>query len=124
VFCRDPSMDENDDGPRYERFLREAEPLFLPKRPVGHIITGRLEKYRGATVDWLRRHGIQFESLTMMPFATKAERMASGGRGQWKAERLKETGAEFMLESCPKQAGIIARETGLPVWCTRTQALA
>lgn len=124
VLCRDNSKAENDDGPRYARFLRDAEPLFVPQRPIGHIVTGRLEKYRSETVDWLRRNKVQFESLTMMQFATKAERMAHGGRGQWKAEQVKRLGLEFFIESCPKQAGIIAREAGIPVWCMETQGLA
>lgn len=124
VLCRDPTREENDDGPRYERFLAGAEPLFLPQRPIGHIVTGRLEKYRAPTEAWLRRHGVEFESLTMMPYASKAERMAVGGRGQWKAGVAKERGVELFIESDPKQAGIIAKAAGVPVWCTGTQALA
>lgn len=124
VFCRDPTREENDDGPRYRRFLLNAEPLFLPTREIGHIITCRLEKYRPECEDWLARHGIQHSGLHMMQYETKAERMEHGGRGQWKAERLIETGADMMIESCPKQAKIIHRETGLPVWCIGTQSLA
>ncbi len=124
VLCRDPTNEENDDGPRYERFLAEAEPLFLPKRPVAHIITGRLEKYRPICEDWLKRHGVQFSQMHMMKHANKAERMAAGGRGQWKAGIMQKVQAEFFIESCPKQASIIAKHTGLPVWCTRTQSLA
>jgi orotate phosphoribosyltransferase len=124
VFCRDPSKEENDDGARYLRFIDTAEPLFIPTRPIGHIVTGRLEKYRAATDAWLRRYGIQYSSMTMMPFATKQERMAHGGRGQWKAEKFSQIGAEFFIESDRKQAGIIAAASGLPVWCVKTQSLA
>lgn len=124
VFCRDPLKVENDDGPAYARFLCDAEPVFLPRRPIGHVVTCRLEKYRAATEDWLRRHGVQFQGLHMMPFATKAERMAAGNRGGWKAGIIRKLGVEMFIESCPKQAGIIAREAGVSVWCTRTQALA
>jgi hypothetical protein len=124
VLCRDPVKAENDDGPAYERFLAEAEPLFLPQRRVGHIVTCRLERYRAATEAWLRRHGVSFEGLHMMPYATKAERMAAGNRGGWKASVIRSLEVEMFIESCPKQAAIIAREAGVPVWCTRTQALA
>lgn len=128
VLCRDPTKEENDDGPRYLEFMRTAEPLFLPSRPLGHIVTGRLERYRAETIDQLHRHGVQFESLTMMPYASKNERMnamrQAGGRGGWKAQHVKRLGVEMFVESSPKQAGIIARETGVPVWCTETQALA
>ncbi|MFX8227120.1 hypothetical protein ABTL27_19780, partial [Acinetobacter baumannii] len=54
VLCRDNTKAENDDGPLYARFLRDAEPVFVPQRPIGHIVTGRLEKYRPETLDWLR----------------------------------------------------------------------
>lgn len=128
VICRDCTKAENDDGPRYATFLADVEPLFVPTRPIGHIVTARAEKYRNETENWLKRHGVQFGTLHMTPFHTKAERMDAmrfaGGRGGWKAGIVKETGVEFFIESCPKQAGIIAREAGVPVWCTRTQALA
>lgn len=124
VLCRDPTKQENDDGPLYERFIRKAEPLHLPKRPVAHIVTGRLEKYRAGCEEWLHRHGVEFGQLHMMQHSNKAERMAAGGRGQWKAEIMRDVQAEFFIESCPKQASIIAKHTGLPVWCTGTQSLA
>jgi uncharacterized HAD superfamily protein len=124
VLCRDPTKEENDDGERYIRFIRKAPPLFLPKRPVGHIVTCRLERYRSETEAQLQRYGVEFRQLHMMQHATKAERMKAGVRGQWKAGIVKEVGAEFFIESCPKQAGIIAREAGVPVWCMGTQSLA
>lgn len=128
VLCRDNTKAENDDGPRYARFLSDVEPLFIPQRPIGHIITGRAEKYRGETESWLKRHGVQFEQLHMTPFHTKAERMSAmkfaGGRGAWKGRIAAEIGVELFIESCPKQSAIIAREAGIPVFCTRTQALA
>lgn len=124
VLCRDPTKIENDDGPRYEEFLHRAEPAFVPQRPIGHIVTGRLEKYRPHSEAWLRRRGIEWAAMTMMPYATKVERMAVGGRGQWKAGIVKQLGLEFFLESNPRQAHIISREAGIPVWCTETQELA
>lgn len=128
VLCRDPDKSENDDGPRYVEFLKNAEPLFIPRRPIGHIVTGRLEKYRGETEGWLNRHGIEFQALHMTPFHSKQERMSAmkfaGGRGGWKARIVRELGVEMFIESCPKQAGIIAREAQIPVFCTRTRCLA
>lgn len=124
VLCRDPTNVENDDGPRYMDFLYRAEPLLLPTRPIGHIVTGRLERYRAQTEAWLSTHGVTYDSLTMMPYPTKAARMEAmrerGGRGGWKAEHVKRLGVELFIESSRKQAGIIARETGTPVFCTET----
>ncbi len=123
VFCRDPSNHENDDGERYLHFLEHAEPLFLPQRPIGTIVTGRLEKNRKPTESYLIRHGVTHSGLVMCPHATKAERMAAGGRGAWKAEIMTNLGAEMFIESNPKQARIIASRTGRPVWCTSTSQL-
>ena len=123
VFCRDPTNEENDDGPKYQEFINTVRPLFIPERPIGHIITGRLEKYRDSTDKWLKKHGISYRAMHMMPFETKAERMAVGGRGHWKAKILTELGSEFFIESNPKQAEIISRLSGRPVWCTSTQSV-
>lgn len=127
VLCRDPTNAENDDGPCYRHFIETAEPLFLPTRPIGHIITGRLEKFRSGTEAWLERQGVECLQLHMAPFHSKAARMvamkSAGGRGGWKARLALEIGVEMFIESCPKQSGIIAREAKLPVWCTRTQSL-
>lgn len=121
VLCRDPTNEENDDGPRYEHFLSNVEPLFLPTRPIGHIITGRLEKYRTLTEKWLSDKGVVYESLTMMPYADKKERMARGDRGGWKAKEALKRGVEMFVESSDKQARIIAKEANIPVWCTLSQ---
>ncbi len=121
VFCRDPTNHENDDGPRYVQFLQTAPTLFRPERPIGTIVTGRLEKYRRETEAYLARQGITYAGLVMCPYATKAERMAAGGRGSWKAEVMANLGAEFFIESDPKQARIIAQRTNRPVYCTSTQ---
>lgn len=124
VFCRDCRNHENDDGPEYLKFLNGAEPLFIPQREIGHIVTARLEKYRPQTEAWLARYGIKFQSLTMMPYKDKGERMAAGNRGGWKASVAKEKGVEFFIESSPSQASKIAKEANIQVWCTETQSLA
>lgn len=127
VFCRDPSKAENDDGDGYRAFLRDVEPLFLPLRPIGHVITSRLEKFRPETEEWLHRHGIEYLQLHMLDLPSKAARMREmktrpGGRGGWKAEICRAVGVEMMIESCPKQARIISREARIPVFCTGTMS--
>src|SRR3546814_8121143 len=116
VLCRDNTKAENDDGPRYAEFLANAEPLFIPQRAIGHIITGRAEKYRAETEAWLHRHGIQFASLKMTPWETKGERMEAmrsiGGRGAGKAGHAERLGAVMCMESCSKQGGVIAGSGG------------
>lgn len=130
VLCRDPRGDENDDGPRYLEWMASTEPLFVPLRPIGHIITSRLEKYRKPTEAWLAKQGIKYQSLTMLDLPDKRARMSAmkidGGRGGWKGRefmrlRKQHPELEMMIESCPKQARIIARTAGIPVFCTQSQ---
>lgn len=125
VLCRDPAKHENDDGPAYLNFIANAEPLFIPQREIGHIVTSRLERYRKPTMAWLRKHGITYASLTMLDLPDKRARMSAmkvdGGRGGWKAREAARLGVEMMIESCPKQASIISRIARIPVFCTQTQ---
>lgn len=132
VLCRDPERHENDDGEAYRAWMRRTEPLFVPLRPIGHIITSRLEKYRVETEEFLHRHSIQYASLTMLDLPDKRARMTAmkvdGGRGGWKARqflKLREHAPELemFIESCPKQSRIIARTAGIPVFCTQTQSV-
>lgn len=120
VLCRDPVKGENDDGPRYLQFIREAEPMYLPQRRVHAIVTARLDRYREETAKWLERHGVEYGALIMMEHATKAERMAAGGRGAWKAEQAKALGVEMFVESNVGQARTIAANARIAVYCPTT----
>ena len=120
VLCRDPTPEENDDGPRYRAFLRTVEPRLHPQYPIGCLITSRLEKYRPETEDWLRRGGIAYGKLLMMPYATAAERHAAGAYGRFKGERYRELAElRFFVESEPWQAEEIARVSGKGVFCPK-----
>lgn len=124
VFCPDPTNAENDDGPRYLEFIRTAPPLFRPRRPIGWIVTARLEKYRAETEAWLHRQGVTFAGLVMMDLPDKAARMEAGNRAGFKAKAYQALGpkyAELFVESNPRQAAKIAAMTGKPVWCTSSQ---
>ena len=122
VLCRDPSSAENDDGPAYARFIDNVEPRFLPQRPVGWIMTARLEKYRAPTEAWLQRHGVEYTALIMLDLPDKAARIEQGNRGRWKGERYAELGdAELFVESDRRQVRKIVRHSGKPAWCTDTQ---
>lgn len=127
VLCRDPSKVENDDGHSYRDFCLNAAPLFIPHRPIGHVITSRLEKWRPETEQWLSDRGIQYLQLHMLDLPDKATRLREmktrpGGRGGYKAKIAREVGIEMMIESCPKQSRIISREAGIPVFCTGTMS--
>lgn len=123
VFCVDPTEAENDDGPRYSRFLETAQPLFRPTRPLGHIVSARLEKYRGLTEGWLAANGIEYTRLHLIDLPSQAERRRLGAHSSHKARVYRETQAFLFYESDPSQAAEIAELSGRPVLCTADMEL-
>jgi len=118
VLCRDPTDEENDDGPNYLEFIRDVPARATPAFRIGTLVTCRLEKYRPATVDWLNRNGITFGELVMMPYDTKAERLEAGRHAEFKAEAYESARAAVFIESTAGQARDIADITGRPVIST------
>lgn len=116
VLCMDPTVDQNDDGPRYESFLLNAVPLARPSYPIGHLVTSRLERYREHTESWLRDNGVQFNHLHMLDLPSAAERRRLGVHSSFKAaiySSLLET--NLFIESESAQAAEIAQIAGKPV---------
>lgn len=75
ILCQDCPPGSDDDGPRYLEFIRNAKPLYVPRRtPVPLIVTARIEKYRAETVAWMERHGIKCRNLVMHPASSLHER--------------------------------------------------
>ncbi|HXG47021.1 MAG TPA: orotate phosphoribosyltransferase, partial [Methylomirabilota bacterium] len=123
VLCRDPSGEENDDGPRYREFLRSVEPRFVPSEEIGWLVTGRLEKYRSETEEWLRRHGIRYRELRMLDVPDMQTRRETGAAVAFKAEQYRRTGAELFIESDPRQAAEIAARARRHVIATDSMQL-
>lgn len=118
VLCLDPTEEENDDGVRYAEFLTSVPVRARPAFRVGTLVTNRLERYRSQTEAWLHRNGIRYDRLVMMPYATKAERIAAGRHGAFKAEVYQAAGALVFIESSATQAQEIADIAVRPVICT------
>lgn len=123
VLCDDPTVAENDDGENYRQFLDNAEPLIVPSKEIGWLVTCRLEKYRQNTEDWLRRHGIRYRHLIMMDHPDAASRRAAGNYAHFKAAAYRKTGAHLFIESSPAQAVEIARRSGRSVFCFETREM-
>ncbi len=123
VLCVDPIDADNDDGIRYREFLRSAQPLFRPTRPLGHIVSARLEKYRALTEEWLVRNGVQYGQLHLIDLPNQAERRRLRAHGSHKARVYRETGASLFYESDLTQAREIAQLSDKPVLCTADMAL-
>lgn len=117
VLCVDPTAYDNDDGPRYEKFLANAKPLFRPTLRIGHIVSARLEKYRALTEDWLAANDISYGKLHLVDLPSKAERIRLGAHCSHKIRVYRETNASMFYESDPGQAREIATGSGRPVLC-------
>jgi len=120
VLCEDPTLEQNDDGPKYLDFIKNAKPLFIPRYPICAVVTSRLEKYRAETENWLKKHGIKYRFLFMLN-ATAQERRSKGLHASFKAKiykRLK--GTVCFIESDPTQASEIAKLSGKQCICVST----
>lgn len=123
ILCLDPTDEENDDGVCYEKFLASAKTLFRPTQRIGHIVSARLEKYRGQTESWLAQAGIRYGQLHLIDLPSAAERIRLGAHSTHKAKVYVETGAQLFYESDLRQAQEIARISGKPVLCTADMSM-
>jgi uncharacterized HAD superfamily protein len=122
VLCFDPDA-YDDDGPFYQRAMATAKPLHIPTCPVGGLITGRLERWRGITETWLASKGVQYSELIMYPADTARERRQHRSIAGWKGGVLKAARYQFMIESSVRQSPDIASLSGKPVLCLEDEHL-
>ena len=114
ILCEEPTAPDSDtEG--YERFLREAKPRWLPRAlAIPLIVTGRLEKYRAVTEEWLSKWGVRYDRLIMSPARSWQER---GDIAQMKAAAYAGSQCGFFFESDPDQAARIFAAVKRPVIC-------
>jgi orotate phosphoribosyltransferase len=125
ILCCDCPLGDDDDGPRYERFLKNAPPLYLPRRvPIPLIVTARLNKYRPQTEEWLQRHSVTVKKLVMGPWATLADRRRDDVAAfkaehfdKWAASHRAKPAPLMFVESDDRQAQKIAAITQRLVIC-------
>lgn len=117
ILCHDPTLEENDDGERYDAFLGSARPLVVPTKRVHTLVTSRLEKHRAQTHTWLAAHGILYDRLEMLDLPDAATRRRLGAHAPFKAQVYRRSSAELFIESEQAQAEFIARRAGKDVLC-------
>ena len=117
VLCEDPTAEQNDDGPKYIEFLKNAKPKFIPTVKIKTLISCRLEKYRKLTEEWLKRHGIEYENLILLNLPNGASRRKWGKYGEYKASEYKKADYLLFIESSLNEARIIKEKTGKSVFC-------
>lgn len=117
LLCNDPTDEQNDDGPQYERFLLEARPLYPCTRRIATLVSARLEKYRDLTERWLAANNIRYNELILLDLPDKATRVHLGIHASFKADIYKARPHTLFIESNPRQAADIARLAAKPVLC-------
>jgi orotate phosphoribosyltransferase len=115
ILCRDPLPEENDDAEAYQRFLSTAEPIYVPTKRIGWLVTCRLEKYRRLTEKWLADHRIEYDELIMLQLPNKDARIRAACHASFKARAYESTDAGLFVESSHSQATEIMRLTGKEV---------
>jgi hypoxanthine phosphoribosyltransferase len=123
VFCLDPPDERNEE--RYLNYIANATPLFIPRAPIGGIVTYRLNKNREITEKWLKEQGIKYDKLFMFNANSWDERAAiNPSPGKYKAECYGDFPQyKLFIESDEDQALQIASITHKPVLCVKTNRL-
>jgi len=122
IFCDNIPIDVCEDEERYTKYLQEIIPYShrIPKLfKASKLVTGRLEKYRGITENWLRRYGFNYDELVMFPTEREAERNANHFQvvGEYKAEIFNSDKQRYFVESEPSEAKVIKSLTSKTVIC-------
>ncbi len=118
VLCEDCTIDDNDDGENYLKFIRNANPLYKPTEKVYAIVSNRLEKYREETERWLSINGIEYGKLVLLDLPNKAERVKIDAGTDHKGFYFKNASeSELFIESSFNQSLSISRVSGKPVYC-------
>lgn len=116
LLCKNPPDDRNIEA--YEKYLPNAIPMIVPTTKIGAFVTYRLEKYRGVTEEWLRKHGIEYGQLHMFNAPDRDTRNGTMSPAKFKSIIYKDaTWAQIFCESDADQAEKIFKRTGKPVFC-------
>jgi adenine/guanine phosphoribosyltransferase-like PRPP-binding protein/uncharacterized HAD superfamily protein len=124
VLCEDWNDDPNEDKEKYLSFLENAKPYMIPHYYIDFIITARMEGYRAQTVEWLKKHNVQYGKLIMWTGINKEDRgvMHHSDYKIDKINRLMPPDGIF-IESSYSQAKRIFEKTNRQVICTDTMEL-
>jgi len=118
VLTQDVPDWANDDGEKYINYLKNQKPMYVPDREIAILVTGRLEKYRNITEEWLKNHKIKYRKLIMLNLPNNYER-AKIKVGEFKAQVYKQSGLGLFIESDFNEASTIFDLTKKPVFCTK-----
>jgi uncharacterized HAD superfamily protein len=123
ILCEDPKLTENLDKRKYEDFLLNAVPKFLPTQRIKYLVTCRNEKYRAQTMEWLEKYHIEYDRLIMLKSEQRKPIMLNSDYGKYKGEFYKSTECFIFLESNYEQAVEISNVSQRQVFCLENRTL-
>lgn len=123
VLCQDPSIRQNDDGKKYYDFLLNAGPKIIPTQKVGKLVSGRIEKYRKETEEWLAKHKVAYGELCLIPADSAIERRNNFDHAKFKADIYRKSKCFLFIESSYEQAVQICHYAGKQVFCVENKKL-
>ena len=118
VLTEEVPHEYDTDDEKYIDFISNQRPIYVPETPIGIIVTGRLIKYKDVTVDWLKRHNIQFQGIVMLNLPDKDAR-DSFNVGEYKGKVYLQSNAGLFIESNYNEARTIKSVANKPVYCTQ-----
>ncbi len=118
VLYREPQASEGDEDAYAER-LAHVEPLHLPTKPVGWLVSSGPETRRAPLQAWLADHNVRYEELILAAKGARPE----AGDASFKADVYRKTGARMFIEGDAGRAADIANLSGRPVLCMDTREM-
>lgn len=122
VLCTDFKGDLGNETFYVEEFLKQVKPYLIPQWKIDIILTGRHEKYRKVTEEWLDHNGVRWDKLIMNPSTGSR----NGPHSVFKANTLFDMHlpeGTLCIESSFDEALAIYNKTGHQVICTDTNQL-
>ena len=122
IFCPNVPIEVAIDEEKYIEWITNVKPYLhtIPKLfKASKIVTGRLEKYRDITENWLRKHNFNYKELIMFPTERQKERDSDHFFvvGNYKGEIFAKSDDNFFIESELSEANIIRKHTNKVVLC-------
>lgn len=115
VFSPNVPISECLDDDKYEKYISNVEPFYhrLPKAKykLKAIVTGRTDRFRKITEQWLEKHNIEYQDLIMFPAEREKERNRDHVQevGKYKADIYRKFNVAYFMES-EKSEGLVIRE--------------
>ena len=123
VLCDDSPCFSTYDEKVYLESIKLAKPYLIPHWTIDAIITGRLEKYRPETEQWLKENKVKYNKLIMQ----EGNQITGTNHAMYKSKVIKSLSlppiGSIMIESSLEQSKVIYKETGIQVICTETNQL-